>query len=108
VKFTPSGGTVSAFRRAGPRWRPRFQNRDTGIGIPEDKIDVALEPFGQIDSKACPQIEGTGLGLPLTRSSWSCMAARSASKAKWARARSSTVRLPNTLNQLEQQLKAAS
>ena len=41
--------------------------KDTGIGIPADKIKVALTPFGQIDSPFPRKNNGVGLGLPLTK-----------------------------------------
>jgi signal transduction histidine kinase len=42
-----------------------FEISDTGIGIPEDKIDVAFAPFGQVDSGLARKYDG--LGLPLTK-----------------------------------------
>jgi len=41
---------------------------DTGIGMSADEIEVARAPFGQVDSKLARRFEGTGLGLPLTKS----------------------------------------
>ncbi len=38
---------------------------DTGIGMTQEQLKVALEPFGQIDSSLARKHEGTGLGLPL-------------------------------------------
>ncbi len=40
---------------------------DRGIGIAEDDIATALEPFGQVDSAHNREHEGTGLGLPLAK-----------------------------------------
>ena len=40
---------------------------DTGIGIAEKDIPVALSYFGQIDSTLARKYEGTGLGLPLAK-----------------------------------------
>ena len=40
---------------------------DSGIGIPADKIAVALAPFGQVDASLARKYEGVGLGLPLTK-----------------------------------------
>ena len=67
VKFTPSGGKVSLSAEATPDGGLQFRIADTGIGIPSDKIDVAMAPFGQVDSRLARKYEGTGLGLPLTR-----------------------------------------
>ena len=41
---------------------------DTGIGIAFEDIPKALAPFQQIDSGLNRKHEGTGLGLPLTKS----------------------------------------
>jgi len=66
VKFTPPGGTVTI----------RAENRgeeivvavsDTGIGMCEEDIPRALEPFRQIDNAMSRQYEGVGLGLPLAK-----------------------------------------
>ncbi len=45
-----------------------FQIVDTGIGIAPEDIPEALSQFGQIDSKRNRSQEGTGLGLPLSKS----------------------------------------
>ena len=44
-----------------------FSIRDTGIGMDEDGIRIAMSPFGQIESPFSRMHEGTGLGLPLTQ-----------------------------------------
>ena len=40
---------------------------DTGIGLTEDHISRALEPFGQIENALNRRHDGTGLGLPLVK-----------------------------------------
>jgi signal transduction histidine kinase len=67
VKFTPSGGQVILSVNRGADGAVLIEVSDTGIGIPEDKMELALSPFGQIDSKLSRKFEGTGLGLPLTK-----------------------------------------
>jgi len=67
VKFTPSGGKVSLSAAATPDGGLQFRIADTGIGIPQDKIAVAMSPFGQVDSGLSRRYDGTGLGLPLTK-----------------------------------------
>ncbi len=41
--------------------------RDTGIGMSAPQIDIALTPFGQVDSHIARRNKGTGLGLPISR-----------------------------------------
>ncbi len=67
VKFTPAGGTVTT-----RVWCRRddgyvFQVADTGIGIAPGDIPKVLAPFGQADGTLARRFEGTGLGLPLTK-----------------------------------------
>lgn len=66
VKFTPRGGDVRvAVQEAGGGILIRIS--DTGVGIPEDQIPVALEPFRQVNAPVRAQASGTGLGLPIAR-----------------------------------------
>ncbi|MGD0866701.1 MAG: PAS domain-containing sensor histidine kinase [Rhizomicrobium sp.] len=68
VKFTPAGGrvTVRANRSAGRGLS--ISVSDTGIGMSTAEIEVALSPFGQVDSKLARKHQGTGLGLPICKS----------------------------------------
>lgn len=68
VKFSNDGGEVIV-----RVWSPKdggfvFQVEDSGIGIALQDIPKALAPFQQIDSDLNRSYEGTGLGLPLTKS----------------------------------------
>ena len=66
VKFTPEGGRVSLDVRLNGEGLA-FLVTDTGIGMDDDELAVALSPFGQIDTGLDRKFEGTGLGLTLTR-----------------------------------------
>jgi signal transduction histidine kinase len=68
IKFTPTGGSVSVKIRQEPQaLMTRITVADTGIGMKETDIPVALAPFGQIDSALNRKYTGTGLGLPLSQ-----------------------------------------
>jgi len=66
VKFTPSGGqvTIAASIDEGGL---ALAVTDTGIGMAPEDLSIALQPFGQIDSRLARKYQGTGLGLPLTK-----------------------------------------
>ena len=67
VKFTPEGGAVTFAAAADDEKGATLSIADTGIGMGEDEIPIALEPFSQIDSDLARSQEGTGLGLPLAK-----------------------------------------
>ena len=67
VKFTPSGGEVRVSVEREPEGGLAVRVADTGIGIPRDKIPIALAPFGQIETGLDRRYDGTGLGLPLAK-----------------------------------------
>jgi signal transduction histidine kinase len=67
VKFTPAGGSVSLVVSRDPAGDLLMRIADTGVGIPQDKIAIALSPFGQVDSSLAKKNDGVGLGLPLTK-----------------------------------------
>lgn len=70
IKFTHSGGvllTVSA-REESYGINLVFSVKDTGIGIEAHSLDKIFTHFSQVDQKRNHTIEGTGLGLPISRS----------------------------------------
>ncbi len=68
VKFTPEGGTVTVGVTAAPRRGTVIAVRDTGIGMTQDEVEVALQPFGRIEQTGGTGGEkGTGLGLPIAQ-----------------------------------------
>jgi len=66
IKFTPDGGriTIKAGEEREIVW---FEVEDTGIGIPQDKLDTIFERFHQVDDTLNRNREGTGLGLAMVR-----------------------------------------
>ncbi len=67
VKFTKPGGLVTLRTWCNVKSGYLFQIQDTGIGMAQEDIPKALAQFGQIDSALNRQYEGTGLGLPLSK-----------------------------------------
>jgi signal transduction histidine kinase len=66
VKFTDSGGLVE-LDAAVDGSTVRIDVRDTGCGIPRDRLQSVFEPFTQIDSTRTRAVQGTGLGLTISR-----------------------------------------
>lgn len=67
VKFTQRGGTVTVSGRREPDNGFAVLFADTGIGMTDPELGIAMEPFGQVENSFSRSFEGTGLGLPLAR-----------------------------------------
>jgi signal transduction histidine kinase len=65
VKFTPRGGVVALSALISHDGEFLFTVADTGCGMTAAEIEIALEPFGMVDSSMGRRKQGTGLGLPL-------------------------------------------
>ncbi|HUD52035.1 CHASE domain-containing protein [Parvibaculum sp.] len=63
VQFTPAGGEAELFARENRDGTVSLVVRDTGIGIPADKLEQVLEPFVRLPSVSPHEHEGAGLGL---------------------------------------------
>jgi signal transduction histidine kinase/CheY-like chemotaxis protein len=72
VKFTDSGSVILAVSTSKPAGdaaglQLRFTVRDTGIGIPRDKIQAIFDSFTQADVSPARRYQGAGLGLAIVR-----------------------------------------
>jgi len=69
VKFTERGEVAVrvAGSEAGERWKLLFSVRDTGIGIPPDKLGIIFDSFTQAESATSRTYGGTGLGLAISK-----------------------------------------
>ena len=70
VKFTDRGEIVlraSLIERDAERIRVRIHVLDTGIGIPQNKLELIFEAFEQEDGSTTRRFGGTGLGLSITK-----------------------------------------
>ncbi|MFL7793464.1 MAG: GAF domain-containing protein [Anaerolineae bacterium] len=66
VKFTPANGTITVRLRR-EEDRVALEVSDTGVGIPEDKLERVFERFYQVDGSARRRYGGVGLGLALVK-----------------------------------------
>ncbi len=70
IKFTAKGSVtieVNVESKIKNKCRVKFSIKDTGIGIPEDKIDKIFESFGQASTDTARKFGGTGLGLTISK-----------------------------------------
>ena len=70
IKFTERGELAVTVEPAPGGASPGsllFTVRDTGIGIPADKVDTIFESFSQVDSSVTRKYGGTGLGLAISK-----------------------------------------
>jgi signal transduction histidine kinase len=67
IKFTPKGGKISIKTRIVNNEHLKVHIIDNGIGISEEGINKLFRPFQQVDSSSEKSMEGTGLGLYLSK-----------------------------------------
>ncbi len=70
IKFTDKGEIfifVSSNKISSKRYELIFSVKDTGIGIPKEKMGKLFKPFSQLDSSTTRTYGGTGLGLTISK-----------------------------------------
>jgi len=67
IKFTPRGGQVAVEALRASDGGVTILVRDTGVGMTEEELLIAMTPFGQVDGGRARWREGTGLGLPIAK-----------------------------------------
>ncbi len=67
IKFNVVGGRVSLSCQHRGRRKIRISVRDTGVGIQPEKLDKLFVPFVRLEDAGQNNVEGTGLGLALSR-----------------------------------------
>ncbi len=95
IKFTPQGEVVLVARtemEATPVLV--IEVRDTGIGIPPDRIDAVFESFTQADGSITRRFGGTGLGLSISRQLVELMGGRISVTSEVGKGSTFTCRLP--------------
>jgi len=67
IKFTKEGQITFGYNLKQNRYIEFFVS-DTGIGIPNNKVKLIFDRFGQVNQERSLQPSGTGLGLPISKS----------------------------------------
>lgn len=67
VKFTRNGGGIVIEARPRNSDGAEIIIRDTGVGMEEEELKIAMTPFGQVDGGRSRWREGAGLGLPIAK-----------------------------------------
>jgi len=67
IKFTPDGGTVLFGAVRGAEGGMEIFVEDSGVGMSEKDIEIALLVFGRVQEGYAKAQEGTGIGLPLAK-----------------------------------------
>jgi signal transduction histidine kinase len=67
VKFSHEGGRIEIDAERTADDGIAIVVIDSGIGMSDEEVAIALEPFGQVENPFVRQYQGTGLGLPLAK-----------------------------------------
>ena len=94
VKYNQKGGEVRIFSDMGRGETFRIHVKDTGAGIPEDKQAGLFEPFDRLGAEAT-EVEGTGVGLTITKSLVEMMGGSISFESKVGEGSCFTVEMPN-------------
>jgi two-component system sensor histidine kinase/response regulator len=93
IKFTPEHGSINVSIYM-DNDSICVSVTDTGIGIPQDKLELIFEKFGQVDSSLSRQAEGTGIGLSLVKMFVEAMKGCILVNSNMGKGTSFTVKLP--------------
>ncbi|MDU6249269.1 MAG: PAS domain-containing sensor histidine kinase, partial [Paeniclostridium sordellii] len=66
IKYTPENGFIKVKIRSTPE-EIIVSVKDSGVGIPKEKLDVIFDRFGQVDDSLNRKCEGSGIGLSLVK-----------------------------------------
>ncbi|MBL7662914.1 response regulator [bacterium] len=68
IKYTPNGGSITLSAERSPGNRVKIAVKDSGVGIAEKEKHKVFAAFERVDNAYSNQQQGTGLGMPLTKS----------------------------------------
>jgi signal transduction histidine kinase len=88
IKFTEQGEVYVSAKllwSLGDQLELNFTVKDTGMGIPADKIDMLFKAFSQVDSSTTRRFGGTGLGLAISKSLTELMGGTIRVESEWGK-----------------------
>lgn len=102
IKFTPEGNKIIVELGfvSGDMY---LRVRDTGIGIPEDKIDFIFDRFLQVNSSLSRRAEGTGIGLSLVKKLVEIMGGTIKVKSKVDEGSEFTIMFPKNIIEIKEE-----
>lgn len=103
VKYNCEGGDITITCSRLANGVIRIDVTDTGIGIPQDRIDDVFVPFERLGAERTP-IEGTGVGLTVTKSLVEAMGGSISVASRQREGSCFTVELPAATNQTSHSL----
>ena len=92
VKFTERGAVAFRAQVEGDHLRLRIE--DTGVGIARENLERVFEPFWQEETEISARVEGTGLGLPVSRRLVDLLGGTLSVESEQGKGTTCTVRLP--------------
>ena len=103
AKLTTGGSITLTARRISKDGEPWISMAvtDTGIGIPEDKLDLVFKEFAQVDDSTTRDFGGTGLGLALTRQICGMMGGEISLESEFGVGSTFTITLPASVSESE-------
>lgn len=108
IKFTHEGGitiTVKELERKENQITFQVEIKDTGIGIPSDKLEAIFERFEQVNSSSVRAYGGTGLGLSVTQKLVKLMGGKILVESQMGKGSTFTIVLPFELDSKHLSLK---
>lgn len=101
IKFTNPGGKIYVNMNSTEN-SVTISVKDTGVGIPEDKLQMIFERFGQVDKTLRRNSEGTGIGLCLVKSFVEMHGGTIEVKSKLGEGSEFIIKLPEIITEQEQ------
>ncbi len=98
VKFTEEGAVTltASFQNESGKEYITFKVKDSGIGIPEDKLKLIFKSFSQADGSTSRKYGGTGLGLSITSNLVELMGGEISVESILNQGSTFTIRIPTT------------